>query len=461
LSQITYANPKARAPGLGPLTPPEADWEAATKNRTWAIVPLLICLVANIIFLMQYWLPETSHFPGSDWWMTQLGPLASPGLVSQGQPLVPSQRDYADPAAFLLLVASIFLVCFSRTRRWWGRIAMVLPAALGLLVALGMLVNMLTTGGNRTSALSVMLLVLWMIAAGYSANQGLQDRLGRPPEKTWRSGLPELVAYAVVVPAPTAVGRSLFAPGLRDMALQLDDTAGLRLAALWTGSSAWLYLGGLLVGVTIWVTYRWWPLPGSPGTGLIIGIALMLLLTGIVGWTASKLADGRLDQLRNDSPAAAASYACDAWVLAGSSPRPLQTLMISGSGCRTVTRFEGYRQIAAQTVPASLSPVDARTPEGAQISGRVISAQFGQVIVLAGSDRLDHAADTLVGLRVVDLAELWRLRCVEPVQVRFARVPGGDDPGRGHISRNEKGPTVVASCAGNTVAFDPAVGPKR
>jgi hypothetical protein len=207
--------------------------------------------------------------------------------------------------------------------------------------------------------------------------------------------------------------------------------------------------------------YRWWPLPGTQGTGLIIGIAVMLLVTGTAGWTASKLADARVDQLRNDSPALAASHACEAWVLAGSSPRPLQTLMISGSGCRTVTRFEGYRHVAARAVPASLSPVDAKTPDGTQISGRVISAQFGQVIVLAGSDRLDHAADTLVGLRVVDLAELWRLRCVQPVQVRFARVPGGDDPGRGHVSRNEKGPTVVAACAGNTLTFDPAVGPKK
>jgi hypothetical protein len=457
LSQITYANPKARPPGLGPLSPPDADREAATKNRTWAIVPLLICLIANIIFLMQYWIPETSHFPGSDWWMRQLGPLASPGLVTGGEPLVPSQRDYADPAAFLLLVASIVLVCFSRTRRWWGRIAILLPAALGLLVALGMLVNLLNTGGNRTSALSVMLLVLWMIAAGYSANQGVQDRLGHPPDKTWRSGLPMLVAYAVVVPAPTAVGRSLFAPELRQMALELQgDTVGLRMSALWTASSAWLYFGGLLVGVTIWVLYRWWPLPGSPGTGLIIGIALMLLVTGAVGWTAR-----RVEQLRNDSPAAAASFACDAWVLAGSPPQPLQTLMVSGSGCHTVTRFEGYRQVASQPLPVSLSPVDARTPEGTQISGRVISAQYGQVIVLAGGDRLDRRTDTLIGLRLVDLAQLWRVHCVDRLQVRFARVPGGDDPLRGHVSRDEKGPTVVVACAGRTVTFDPAVGPKK
>ena len=89
-----------------------------------------------------------------------------------------------------------------------------------------------------------MLLVLWMIAAGYSANQGVQNRLGHPPPKSWRSGIPALVAYAVVVPAPTAAGRWLFAPEVRDMAVQLqNNTIGLRLSVLWTASSAWLYLG--------------------------------------------------------------------------------------------------------------------------------------------------------------------------------------------------------------------------
>ncbi|HWJ53873.1 MAG TPA: hypothetical protein VNT24_10930, partial [Propionibacteriaceae bacterium] len=220
MSQIAYANPRARRPGLGPLTSPDDDRDVATKNRTWAIVPLMISLSIHIIFLMQYWIPETSDFPGSTWWMTQLGPLASPWLVTGGEQLVPTQ-SYADPAAFILLVSGIVLVCLSRTRRWWGRIAILVPAAVGLLAGLGILVSLLSTGGNRTSALSVMLLVLWMIAAGYSANQGLQNRLGHPPPKSWRSGLPALVAYAVVVPAPTAAGRWLFAPETRDLAVQL------------------------------------------------------------------------------------------------------------------------------------------------------------------------------------------------------------------------------------------------
>jgi hypothetical protein len=463
LSQIAYANPKARRPGLGPLTSPDDDRDVATKNRTWAIVPLMISLIIHIMFLMQYWIPETSNFPGHTWWMTQLGPLASPWLVTGGEPIVQTQADYADPAAFILLVAGIVLVCLSRTRRWWGRIAILLPAAVGLLAALGMLVDLLSTGGNRTSALSVMLLVLWMIAAGYSANQGVQNRLGHPPPKNWRSGLPALVAYAIVLPAPTAAGRWLFAPELRDMAIELqNNTVGLRLSAMWTASSSWLYLAGLLVGVTIWVMYRWWPTrPGSQVTALIMGVALMLLFTGAAGWTASGLAANRVHQLRNGSPAAEASFACDAWVLAGSPPQPLQTLMITGASCGTVTRFDGYRQVATRVLPLSLSPVDSRTPEGVKISGRVISAQYGPVIVIASSDRLDRAADKLVGLRVVDLVPLWQLNCREALAVRFARVPGGDDPLRGHVSRDdESAPAVVVTCLDSTMNFDPAAGPK-
>jgi hypothetical protein len=462
VSQIGYANPQAQHPRLGPLTTPAADWNVATKSRTWAIVPLVICLIANIMFLMQYWIPETSEFPGHVWWMTQLGPLASPGLVTGGEPIVQSQRDYAVPGAFILLVASIVLVCLSRTRRWWGRIAILLPAAVGLLTGLGMLVSMLTTGGNRTSALSVMLLVLWMIAAGYAANQGLQDRLGHPPPKTWRSGLPVLLAYAVVAPAPTAVGRWLFAPELRDVAIELrGNTVGLRMAALWTVSTAWVYLAGLLVGVTIWVMYRWWPTrPGSQVTALIVAIAVMLLFTGAVGWTASSMAAERVRQLREGSPAQEAIFTCGTLQLDRNPSEPVRTIAVTGAGCRTVTIFEGYRQVVTQPLPVSLSPVEALTPEGGKIAGRIVAAQYGPVLVIAGSDRLDKAADTLFGLRVVDAQQLWRLDCTDALAVRFARVPAGDDPSRGHISRNEATPAVVVVCAGNTVRFDPLVGPK-
>ena len=206
------------------------------------------------------------------------------------------------------------LVCLSRTRRWWGRFAILLPAAVGLLTGLGMLVNMLTTGGNRTSALSVMLLVLWMIAAGYAANQGLQNRLGHPPAKTWRSGIPVLLAYAVVTPAPTAVGRWLFAPELRDVAIELQgNTVGLRMAALWTASSC--------LGLPGWVVGRGHHLghvsvvadaARIAGDGADRGHRGDVPLHGAVGWTASSLAADRVDHLRSESPASEPIFTCGA-----------------------------------------------------------------------------------------------------------------------------------------------------
>jgi len=135
--------------------------------------------------------------------------------------------------------------------------------------------------------------------------------------------------------------------------------------------------------------------------------------------------------------------------------------MINGAGCRTVTRFEGYLQRVTKALPVSLAPVNARTPEGGQISGRAVAAQYGPVLVAAGSDdELDRAADSLIGFRITDIQPLWQLNCVDALAVRFARVPTGDDPVRGYITRNETTPAVVVACSGNTVSFDPAVGPK-
>jgi hypothetical protein len=217
----------------------------------------------------------------------------------------------------------------------------------------------------------------------------------------------------------------------------------------------------LLVGVTIWVIYRWWPTQqGSQVTALILAIAVMFLLMGAVSWTASSMAADRVRQLRQESPAREAIFTCGAVELARNPSEPARTVGITGAGCRTVTIFEGYRQVATQSLPASLSPVEAQTPEGSKIAGRIVAAQYGPVLAAAATDRLDQAANTVLGVSINDAQQLWRLECTEPLAVRFARVPAGDNPARGHISRKEVTPTVVVACAGRTVSFDPAVGPR-
>jgi hypothetical protein len=44
--------------------------------------------------------------------------------------------------------------------------------------------------------------------------------------------------------------------------------------------------------------------------------------------------------------------------------------------------------------------------------------------------------------------------------VRFANVPGGDNPPEGHITQGEVAPEVVVSCDGQIVRINPVTGPR-
>ena len=43
--------------------------------------------------------------------------------------------------------------------------------------------------------------------------------------------------------------------------------------------------------------------------------------------------------------------------------------------------------------------------------------------------------------------------------VRFANVPGGDNPAEGHITEGEISPEVVVTCHGQTIRVNPTTGP--
>lgn len=460
---ITYANPEAQRPGLGSLTSSASEREDTTKNRYWATVPFWISYVVHLFFLLQYWLPETAGFPKSRWWMDQLAPLGSTWLTSRGQPQVPIQAS-SGLAPLVMLVTGIGLVYLSRTHQWWRRIAFLVTAGLGMLAGLGVLVRLLSSGGNRTSTLSVMLLVLWLIAAGITASQGWQDRMGSPPPKNWRSGLPMLVGHALFFPVPVAAGRWFFGSELRDAAVQLQgNSVALRQAGLWTVSTLWLYLSGLLICVTVWVLYRWWPLrPGTQVTGLLIALAVMLIILGGVGWQAGALAGLRATQLTRFSPEEE-SFTCAAW--ASKPPnlkQPARTLTISGAGCQTVTAFAGYRQVVSRKTDIALSPVEARTPEGRPIESREVGARYDDIVVIAATDRVDRAPTRLIALRLTDTAQVWQVECAEDLRVRFALVAAGDKPALGHITTEEETePAVIVGCAGKNTSIDPQIGPER
>ena len=470
MTKITYTNPRAARPDVGSLGPSTAERaEDSRKIRMAATIPLVISLGAQWVFFIHYWIPETSAFPAHELWLTQLSPLASAALTSGGQPQVPPQNGQWGLPALVLLVCAFALFWLSRTRHWLGRTAMLAPAALGLVAALASVIALAVKGEVRSTLVGVALLITWVWSAGYAALHGFLDNLAPLPPKTWHSGLPVLAAYAIIGPAPTAVGRCLFAPELRDAALALqNNTVSLRLAALWTGSTVLLYLCGLLIGIAVWVAYQAWPPRRDRAfIGRCLIVVGILIVTGAIGWPATALADKRVDQLTYGTPADEMRFTCGSWILdqpTSASPQmePAKTLAISGFTCQTVTAYSGYQQLSTHTLPVSLSPVIAYTPEGAKISGRIVAAQYGDVIFVAGTDRFDTSSNELLGIGVTDSAELWRYACPDgTLGVRFANVPGGDNPAQGHITQGEVAPEAVVSCQRQIVRINPTTGPPR
>jgi hypothetical protein len=468
VTKITYTNPRAARPDVGSLGPSSAERaEESRKIRHAATIPLVISLGAQWFFFIHYWIPETSAFPAHELWLTQLSPLASAALTSGGQPQVPAQNGQWGLPALVLLVCAFALFWLSRTRHWLGRTAMLAPAALGLVAALASVIALAVRGELKSTIVGVALLITWVWSASYAALHGFLDNLGPLPAKKWHSGLPVLAAYAIILLAPTAVGRWLFAPALRDAAAALqNNTVALRLAALWTGSTVLLYLCGLLIGVAVWVAYQAWPPRRDAGfIGRCLIVIGILIVTGAIGWPAASLADKRVNQLTYESPADEARFTCGSWILdqptsVSQQTEPVKTLVISGFTCQTVTAYSGYLQLSTHKLPVSLSPVVARTPDGEKISGRIVAAQYGDVIVVAGSDSFGTNASQLLGIGVTDSAEIWRYACGQEVMaVRFANVPGGDDPATGHITQGEAAPEVVVSCDGQEVRINPVTGP--
>lgn len=467
MTKITYTNPGAARPEVGSLALSSAERaEESRKIRQAAMIPLVISLGAQWVFFINYWIPEMSAFPANELWLTQLSPLASAALTSDGQPQVQAQNGQWGLPALVLLVCAFALFLLSRTRHWLGRTAMLAPAALGLLAALASVIGLAAKGELRTTMIGVLLLITWVWSAGYASLHGFLDNLAPLPRKSWHSGLPLLAAYAIVLPAPTAVGRWLFAPDLRHAAYALqDNTVAFRLAALWTAASVLLYLCGLLLGVAVWVAYQAWPPRRDAGfIGRCLIVIGILIVTAAVGWPATRVAEQRVTELTYESPAEVRS-SCGTWILdqpTTGTPQtePAKTLVISGFTCRTVTTFAGYQQLSTRELDVSLSPVRAFTPEGAKISGRIVAAEYGEVIVVAGSNRFDGRANVLLGLGITDSAELWPYVCGDgPMGLRFANVPGGDNPAMGHITQGEVTAEVVASCEGQIVRINPMTGP--
>ena len=470
---VGYADPDAAAPTLASFGVPvleDARDQLVARVRLAVVLPFAISAAAHALLFISYWLPETDAFPAHDWWLTQLAPLASEALTSAGQAQVEAQRQQIGIGGELLLLCSVALLLLARHPRRLGQAAVLLPAGVGVGVGLLLVVALLAGGQADDSGVGLLLVGVWVGAAGYAGVYSLLLELGGSRRRRWSNGVPLLVAYAVVAPAPTALGRALFGPELRASAAALQgNTVTLRLAALNPGPTVLLYLAGLGVGVVLWAAYQCWPLRRDAAMPARIGVlVLALVATGALGGAAAQVARQRAVQLAQDSPAATTRYGCGSALLdppatskrAPAPPGPARTLVLTGLTCRTVTAFSGYRQLATATLPEPVTPVTVRRPDGRRVGGRVVSAQYGNVLVLAATSRLDTAADRIYGVGVADAALRWRFSCdgLPRLRLRFAAVPAGDDPARGHVTEGERGAQVVAVCDGRTVRLDPASG---
>lgn len=423
-------------------------------------LPLAISVGVFWLFFVMHWVPEFQSFPGASIVLEQFAPLASKELTSQSQPLVGSQRDHLGLLAALLLIVSLLIPVLARSRWWLARLALWPLTYLAAISAVVILIGIVVRRQLGTNLVGVLLLVAWMVAALITTWRSLWvdiDTLPkRPARVVWI-----LAVFALVNAAPVAVGRRLFAPELRVAAASvMQNDLTLRWAALLTPTTALLYLCGLLVAVVTWAVYLLWP-PRRVSRRTLPASALALGLVGLllVGPQAAATGEQRAEVIRAASPSDEVGFSCGAWVnhLKG---EPAQTLVVNGLSCKRITTFVGYHEVATRQATDSLSPVNVETLLGQRIDGKLVGAAYGDVVVLASTDRFDNHATALVGLRTANADEIWRFTCPEPgsMKLRFVDSSEGDDAATGRLTIRGERAAVVVDCGGGAVRLDPRTG---
>jgi hypothetical protein len=464
MSQIAYADPAAPAPDLGvPQTPrTESDQLRVRRAMTTSIIPAAISLGVNFIFFIMYWIPETSHLPGRSGLLTALSPLASKYLASGGTEIVGLQREQLGLSPILLLIISLLIAWAARTRYWLARVWLPAPVLLGWIVCIVNIATLAHRNQIQSCMLSVVLLIIWAVAAGAAGWWTMAIDVDSLPTKSYRSGLALLAAYAILGAPATAVGRWLFAPELRAAADSLQgNEVAMRTAALGLPANAWIYISGMLVGVTIWLAYQLLP-ARRDFRSVVIGSGLVasLLVTMAFGWlVAAPSAVTLTKRITTESPAGHLAFTCGVWIADPAAPVK-HTLVIDDLSCRRLTVYEGYRQLRTETLTGSVSPLAVRTPEGMPIESGLVSAQYEVILAIAMSNQLDGHADRILGLHLLDGSKAWEFGCANlgELTVRFAGVPGGDHPGLGQITLPNEVPSVVVGCPAKLRYLDPATG---
>lgn len=436
------------------------------RSASWALnlvyLPAIISVGTSGLFFILFWLPELGSLPGLHFVLAQLAPLAPQDSSSQSQPLGAQQRGHSSWPATWLLIVSLALAPLARSRYWAARLALwpltYLATISALVVGLGVVVR----GQLGAELVGVLLLVAWVVGALITTWRSVWvdvETLPRRPDRVlWLLGV-----YALLNAAPIAVGRRLFAPELRTAAATIQgNDLTLRWAALLTPGTALVYLCGLAVGAVVWAAYMLSPprLAGHRRVPVaVLSVALLTLLT--IAPQAAASAERRAETILNDSPHEEVGFSCGEYARRAVG-RPARTLVVTGLGCRRLTTFSGYQELSTRELSTALSPVSVIALGGERIPGRMVAAQYGEVLAVATTDRLDHRADALLGLRLSDGAEVWRYACPPKrvLSLRFAGT-GADDLTAGRLTIPGERPTVVIDCDGRSRRLDPATGRVR
>lgn len=445
----------------------------------WAYAPLAIAVVVNAVFFVAYWVPEFARFPGHDWLYNQLAPLASTSLTSQGVPLAQVQIGRGSFIPTFLLLASFPLPALFRARQW--QLRLVVPAVFGYIGAMGLVISalgLLARGQFLGSCIGLALMAGWVAAIGVTVYRliwvNTDDLPRRPTRVLWIVAL-----VALLHPLAIAIGRRIFAPEMRDAAAELlaSGQDALQFAALISPATISVYLSGVAVVVVGWAWYMlippWQPIrtpwvrrrdPAQPpallGPRLLI-LAISVALLAVTGGMASYGGQARAQLIAVGSPVDDLALTCASWTQQPDK-KPAQTLALSGSGCHTVTAFSGFAQVGQQQLSEQFSPVRAETPDEATISGRVVAAQYGGLVVVASTDNEGFSSepDQLQGFRIADGQRVWTFRCDDDgaLRLRYAGADLGDDPATGRITEFAEKPSVVAACSNTTVSLSPQTG---
>jgi hypothetical protein len=97
---------------------------------------------------------------------------------------------------------------------------------------------------------------------------------------------------------------------------------------------------------------------------------------------------------------------------------------------------------------------------GGTIPGRVVAAQYDEVVAVAVTSRVNNTVTEMLGVRIGDATTVWRFGCPggQAFKLRFAGVPEGDDATLGRLTEAGETAMVVIDCGTGPMRIDPRTG---